>query len=94
MVGVGQRLSPGEVATRLSVHVSTVQRWEKTWDLVPAERLPSGYRRYDPADVDALARVLKLAGPQRDAALEALREANRAKYASGPAPDEQDQTSE
>lgn len=79
MVGRGGELTPGEVATRLDVAHSTVLRWEATGDLIPCRRLPSGHRRYDPADVVALEKVLAIADADaREAALAALRQRNRA----------------
>lgn len=84
MVGGGKELSPGEVATILHVSPKTVTRWEKTGDLLPSQRLPSGYRRYDPADVAALGEILAMpAGKERDAALDARRKANLPEATSG-----------
>jgi DNA-binding transcriptional MerR regulator len=81
MVGRGEELSPGEVATRLGVAHSTVIRWEDSGDLVPCRRLPSGHRRYDPADVDALDEVLAITDPgAREQALVELRKRNLTKH--------------
>jgi DNA-binding transcriptional MerR regulator len=79
MVGNGRELSPGEVAARMKVSHSTVLRWEATGELMPSRRLPSGYRRYDPADVESLEIALAIADEAaRELALTALRERNRA----------------
>ncbi len=43
--------SAGEVAEYLSVSPKTVNRWRREGRL-PAHRLPSGYYRYDPAEVE------------------------------------------
>lgn len=81
MVGGGKELSPGEVAALLHVSPKTVTRWEKTGELMPSQRLPSGYRRYDPADVEALGAILALPiGDARVAALADLRQRNLAKH--------------
>lgn len=77
MVGRGEELSPGEVATRTGVAHSTVIRWEDSGDLIPCRRLPSGHRRYDPADVEALEVVLAISDVDaREQALAELRRRN------------------
>jgi len=49
-----QRLSVRETARRLGVHENTVRNWEER-GIVRAVRLPgSGYRRFDPAEVERL----------------------------------------
>lgn len=45
-------------AERLGVHENTVRNWADAGILPPGRQLPSGYRRFRPADVEALARVL------------------------------------
>lgn len=48
-------MSPVQVAREFNVSAATVRRWEEAGILAPSRRLPgSGYRRYNPADVDAL----------------------------------------
>jgi DNA-binding transcriptional MerR regulator len=77
---------PSQVAAKLSVSHSTVVRWEPAFVLVPSRVLPSGYRRYRKSDVDELGRALALPrGPERDAALEAIRNRNRSAAAGEPA---------
>ena len=85
MVGSGKEMAPGEVAARLRVSPKTVQRWEKTGELVPVQVLPSGYRRYDPADVERLGAVLAMpSGDERKAAMLALRTENLARAGRTP----------
>jgi len=43
----------GDAARRLGVSVDTLRRWDRLGTL-PARRLPSGQRVYDPADLDAV----------------------------------------
>jgi excisionase family DNA binding protein len=48
------RLSVRETARRLGVHENTVRNWEEK-GLIRAAKLPgSGYRRFDPAEIDRL----------------------------------------
>lgn len=48
------RLSVRETARRLGVHENTVRNWEEK-GLIRAAKLPgSGYRRFDPAEVERL----------------------------------------
>lgn len=46
-------LPVGEAAALLGVHVDTLKRWEKA-GRITSVRTPTGHRRYDRADVDAL----------------------------------------
>lgn len=73
-----KELTPGQVAARLRVSHSTVIRWGRTGELLPSQTLPSGYRRYDPATVDALGKILAMPTDDRDVALAALRAKNLA----------------
>ena len=74
-------LLPHEAAERLGVAPSTVRRWDGKAYLVPAKVLPSGYRRYRPADVDELGRIMQLPPDARTAALAELRVRNLARAA-------------
>lgn len=53
-------MTPTEVARLLGVSTATVRRWSEPGPhgevpiLAPSKRLPSGYRRYRRADVEAL----------------------------------------
>ena len=47
-------LGISEVARRVGVHPQSVRRWADTGELPAAWQAPSGYRRYRPADVEAL----------------------------------------
>lgn len=88
MVGRGKELSPSEVGSRFGVSPSTVIRWEDSGELIPAQVLPSGYRRYAPDDVEALAVVMAMPrGPERDAAMLALKTANLARAGRAPGPE-------
>jgi excisionase family DNA binding protein len=50
-------LTPTQVAERLHVSVKTVSRWAKEGKLAH-QRTLGGHRRYDPAQIDQLERVL------------------------------------
>jgi len=50
--------SVGEVARLASVTVRTLHHYDLMGLVVPGGRTPSGHRRYDPADLDRLQRVL------------------------------------
>ena len=52
-------LTATEVAERLHVSVKTVSRWAKDGRLAH-QRTLGGHRRYDPAQVDQLARELSV----------------------------------
>lgn len=72
------RLSVRETARRLGVHENTVRNWEDK-GLLRAVKLPgSGYRRFDPAEVERLhsemlsqlapateGPILRVTGPKR-----------------------------
>jgi len=47
----GRLLSIAEAAGRLGVHQKTLRRWADR-GLVPVVKLPSGYRRFDPAAIE------------------------------------------
>ena len=47
-------LTPGEVARRMGVSVSTLRRWEDR-GLIDAHRTAGRHRRYEAGEVDALA---------------------------------------
>jgi excisionase family DNA binding protein len=49
----GRLLGIAEAAAQLGVHPKTLRRWVDK-DLVPAVRLPSGYRRFTPEQVEAI----------------------------------------
>jgi excisionase family DNA binding protein len=46
-------LSVRETARRLGVHENTIRNWERA-GLIRAVRLPSGFRRFQPAEVERL----------------------------------------
>ena len=51
-------LSISEAARRLGVADKTLRSWADK-GLVPHVRLPSGYRRFDPADIERLQREMR-----------------------------------
>ena len=58
MVGTDGGWPVGEVARLASVTVRTLHHYDRIGLLVPSGRTPSGHRRYEPADLDRLQRVL------------------------------------
>src|SRR3954464_13397408 len=56
--GGGFRVNVGEVATLAGVTVRTLHHYDRIGLLSPSERTTAGYRRYAPADLDRLHRVL------------------------------------
>lgn len=52
-------LNVRQTAELLGVHENTVRNWTKSGLLTPAQRLPSGYARYDRQAVEALAADMK-----------------------------------
>ena len=68
-----------EVAERTGIAAGTIRMWEQRYGFPEPQRLPSGYRRYAPEDVDALRRVSTL----RDAGLSVPAALERARAASG-----------
>jgi len=58
MVGTDRGWSVGEVARLASVTVRTLHHYDELGLLVPSGRTPSGHRRYEPADLERLQRVL------------------------------------
>ena len=69
MEGKGRRLlTISEAAQLLGVHQKTLRAWADK-GLVPHVRLPSGYRRFDRADVERLVEEMRVeAQPEKDAA--------------------------
>jgi excisionase family DNA binding protein len=53
-------LSISDAAKRLGVHINTLRRWADQGE-VKAVRLPSGYRRFEPAEVDRKRREMGFA---------------------------------
>jgi putative resolvase len=49
-------LTPQEASRRLGVSVRTLTRWEAEGRISP-RRTPTGHRRYDQAEIDALLKV-------------------------------------
>ena len=54
------RLAIKEVAERTGIAAGTIRMWEQRYGFPVPDRTPSGYRRYDPADVETLRRVVAL----------------------------------
>jgi excisionase family DNA binding protein len=50
-----------EAAARLGVHPKTLRAWVDK-ELVPAVRLPSGYRRFTEAQIEAIKEQMGLGG--------------------------------
>jgi DNA-binding transcriptional MerR regulator len=46
-----------DVAERTGIAAGTIRMWEQRFGFPEPQRLPSGYRRYAPEDVDTLRRV-------------------------------------
>jgi excisionase family DNA binding protein len=55
-------LRTADVAEELGVSLKTVQRYADKGRLRVARVLPSGYRQFDPADVEALREQIHTAG--------------------------------
>jgi len=55
-------LAIGDVAAQTGIAAGTIRMWEQRYGFPDPERTASGYRRYAPADVEALRRVLALRG--------------------------------
>lgn len=55
-----------EAARMLSVHPNTLRRWADE-GVVPHIRLPSGYRRFDPAELKRFRDSLETNGPEKAA---------------------------
>ena len=59
-MSVGQRLlTIAQLAERLGVHVNTVRNWANR-GLIPHIKLPSGYRRFKPEEVERFAQEMGL----------------------------------
>jgi excisionase family DNA binding protein len=54
-----QQLNVRETARRLGVHENTIRNWADRGILRPMRLPGSGYRRFDVADVDRLAREMR-----------------------------------
>jgi excisionase family DNA binding protein len=54
-------LGISEAAARLGVHPKTLRAWVDK-DLVPAVRLPSGYRRFTPEQIEEIKERMGLEG--------------------------------
>jgi putative resolvase len=59
-------LTISQAATRLGVHPNTLRKWADK-GLVPAVKLPSGYRRFVPSEIERVRREMGLDGPNREA---------------------------
>jgi excisionase family DNA binding protein len=57
--GMDKLLTITQAAARLGVHYQTLRKWADK-GLVPVVRLPSGYRRFDPAVIDRVRRDMGL----------------------------------
>jgi excisionase family DNA binding protein len=58
-MATAQHLNVRETARRLGVHENTVRNWADRGILRPMRLPGSGYRRFDEADVDRLAREMR-----------------------------------
>jgi DICT domain-containing protein len=54
---VGDDLAIKDVAERTGIAAGTIRMWEQRYGFPEPQRLPSGYRRYVPEDVETLRRV-------------------------------------
>src|SRR4051812_35691476 len=65
-----------DVAERTGIAAGTIRMWEQRYGFPEPQRLPSGYRRYAPEDVDTLRRVqaYRRRGLSVSAAIERARE--------------------
>src|SRR3954466_991834 len=69
-----------DVAERTGIAAGTIRMWEQRYGFPEPQRLPSGYRRYTPEDVDTLRRVQAYRG--RGLSVSAA--IDRAREAGGP----------
>lgn len=53
----GYTMTTGDVAQRFDVSIDTIQRWTDQ-GLIECRKLPSGWRRYRPEDVEAFANAM------------------------------------
>ncbi len=60
LVAAEAELSPGVVARRLGVAVTTLRSWHRRYGLGPTGHSPSRHRRYTPADLSRLSRMVQL----------------------------------
>jgi DICT domain-containing protein len=56
-VTVGDDLAIKDIADRTGIAAGTIRMWEQRYGFPEPQRLPSGYRRYAPEDVETLRRV-------------------------------------
>jgi excisionase family DNA binding protein len=56
-------LSIGEAAAKMGIHVHTLRRWVANGS-IRAVRLPSGYRRFEPAEIERKMREMGFTDPQ------------------------------
>ena len=61
----GKLLTVKEAAKRLGVHYQTLRVWADTGK-VPVVRLPSGYRRFEPAVIDRVRREMGFTSDAKD----------------------------
>src|SRR3954454_24570522 len=77
---VTEDLAIKDVAERTGIAAGTIRMWEQRYGFPEPQRLPSGYRRYTPEDVDTLRRVQAYRG--RGLSVSAA--IDRAREAGGP----------
>jgi DICT domain-containing protein len=77
---VDDDLAIKDVAERTGIAAGTIRMWEQRYGFPEPQRLPSGYRRYTPEDVDTLRRVQAYRG--RGLSVSAA--IDRAREAGGP----------
>jgi DICT domain-containing protein len=77
---VGDDIAIKEVAERTGIAAGTIRMWEQRYGFPEPQRLPSGYRRYTPEDVETLRRVqaYRRRGLSVSAAIARAREADGA----------------
>jgi DNA-binding transcriptional MerR regulator len=74
---VTEDLAIKDVAERTGIAAGTIRMWEQRYGFPEPQRLPSGYRRYTPEDVETLRRIqaYRRRGLSVSAAIERAREA-------------------
>lgn len=65
--GGAERLAIGEAAAILGVSINTLRRWESN-GVITSVRTPGGQRRFDRADVEALAAGARPGNDDREVA--------------------------
>jgi DNA-binding transcriptional MerR regulator len=80
MPAVTEDLAIKDVAQRTGIAAGTIRMWEQRYGFPEPQRLPSGYRRYTPEDVETLRRVqaYRRRGLSVSAAIERARESGGA----------------